>query len=237
MRKIFFFLAYTALMATVLSSCNMFCEKGTGSLTTEIRDVLEFDEIELDGAAKVFINQGTNVKVEVEIDSNLLEFVKTKVSGMKLKIYDDKCLEEFSKYEIHITVPDLTGLYVSGNVNVKSEGLIKTDNLYLKIKDSGIVHFGVKTDDLEVVTKDSGSINLFGSAENFEIDIDDAGSVDAFGLSAKNVDTDVDDAGICKINVSSKFKGDVSGSGKIFYKGNPKKVKTSTSDSGSIKAK
>jgi len=237
MRKIFFFLAYTALITTFLSSCNMFCEKGTGSPTTEIRDVLEFDEIDLDGTAKVFINQGVNAKVEVEIDSNLLEFVKTKVSGMKLKIYDDKCLEEFSKYEIHITVPNLTGLYVGGNVNVKSEGLIKTDNLYLKIKDSGIIHLGVETDDLEVVTKDSGSVNLFGSAESFEIDIDDASSVDAFGLSAKNVDTDVNDAGICKINVSGKFKGDVSGSGKIFYKGNPKKVKTNASDSGSIEAK
>ena len=237
MRKLLFFLAYSSIIITILSSCNVFCEKGTGSPTIESRDVLEFDEIDIDGQAKVFVEQGPKAKVTVEIDSNLLMFVKTKVSGMKLKVYDDKCFEDVSKYEIHITVPDLTGLYVSGSVNLKSEGIIKTDNLYLKIKDAANVQLNVETEDMETVTKDTGILNLYGKAIDLELDVNDAGSVDAFGLISKNVDADVRDNGLCKINVNTKFRGDVRDNGKIFYKGNPKKVKTNSSDSGSIKAK
>jgi len=156
---------------------------------------------------------------------------------MKLKIYDDKCLEEITKYEIHITIPNLTSLYVDGSVSVRSESLIKSDNLYVKTKGSGDIHIGVDVEDLETVTKGSGNMKLFGRAIDFEIDLDGAGSIDAYGLLAKTVDAQVDGAGTCKINVSEKFYGDVGGSGKIFYKGNPKKVKTDVSGSGSIKAK
>ena len=237
MRKSFFYLLFIPLTITFLNSCNIFCEKGTGKPYVAVREVMEFDEIDIDGQATVFLEQGKEVKVEVEIDSNLLEFVKTEVSGMKLKIYDDKCLEEITKYEIHITMPNLSSLYVDGSVSIKSESLIKTDNLFIKTNGSGDIHFGVDTEDLETVTKGSGNLKLFGRAVNFEIDLDGAGSVDAFGLMAKKVDAEVDGAGTCKINVSEKFFGDVGGSGKIYYKGNPKKVKTNVSGSGSIKAK
>jgi len=237
MQKITFFLVYAALITTVLSSCNMFCEKGTGNPTTEIRNVLEFDEIDIYGQAIVFIEQGDKAKVEIEIDSNLLEFVQTKVSGMKLKIYDNKCFEDVSKYEIHIRIPNLTSLYVGGAADVKTEGIFTTDNLYIKVKDAANVRFDVETEDLETVTKDSGKLNLYGKSIDFELDVDDSGLVDAFSLISKNVDADIRDAGVCKVNVSGKFKGDVRDNGKIFYKGNPKKVKTNASDSGSIEAK
>ncbi|MEN8120573.1 MAG: head GIN domain-containing protein [Bacteroidota bacterium] len=237
MRKLLFLLSFIGLTATVLSSCNIFCEKGNGSPVSVVRDVMEFDEIDIDGQAVVFLEQGSEAKVEVEIDSNLLEFVKTEVSGMKLKIYDDKCLEEVTKYEIHITVPNLSELYVDGSVSIKSESLIKSDNLYIKTKGSGDIHLGVDSEDLETVTKGSGNLKLFGRTSNFEIDLDGAGSIDAYGLLAKTVDANVDGAGTCKINASEKFYGDVGGSGKIYYKGNPKKVKTDVSGSGSIKAK
>jgi len=237
MRKLFFILSFISFTIIVLTSCNIFCEKGTGNPILVVREVMEFDEIDIDGQARVFLEQGTEAKVEVEIDSNLLEFVKTEVSGMKLKIYDDKCLEEITKYEIHITIPNLTSLYVDGSVSVRSESLIKSDNLYVKTKGSGDIHIGVDVEDLETVTKGSGNMKLFGRAIDFEIDLDGAGSIDAYGLLAKTVDAQVDGAGTCKINVSEKFYGDVGGSGKIFYKGNPKKVKTDVSGSGSIKAK
>ena len=237
MRKLLFLLSYTLLIITVLTSCNMLCENGSGKPASEIRSVLEFDEIEIDGQAKVFIEQGNKAKLEIEIDSNLLQFVNTKVSGMKLKIYDEKCFEDVSKYEIHIRVANLSSLYVGGSINVKTDGVFKTENLYIKTKDAASVQFNVETEDLEVVTKDASVLNLYGKAIDFELDVDDNGLLDAFGLISKNADADVNDAAVCKINVSGKFKGDVRDNGKIFYKGNPKKVKTNASDSGSIEAK
>ena len=237
MKKVYFSISFIALIIFGLSSCNIFCEKGSGNPVSEEIPLQEFDEIEIDGSANVFIEQGKNAKLTVVIDSNLQQFVLAKISGMTLKIKEDKCLKEVSRYEIHITTPSLRKLYVSGSVNVRGDKIIKTDRLYIKAKGSGDVSLGVDTDDLEAVAKSSGNIHLFGRAADFEINLDGAGSVDAFSLIAKSVDADVDGAGTCKINVSEKFKGNVGGSGKIYYKGNPKKVQTDVSGSGSIQAK
>ena len=237
MRKLFFIPAYILFIITTLSSCNLFCEKGTGNPISEQRNISEFNEIELDGQAIVYIEQGNEAKLEVEIDSNLLQFVKTTISGTKLKIYDDKCLEDVSNYEIHIRVPELKSLNVGGSVNVKSEGKFTNNNLYIKVQDAANVRFGVDVEELEVVIEDSGNLNLSGKSIDFDIEVDNSGLLDAYGLMSKNVDADVSDAGVCKIKVSGKFSGDASDNGKISYKGNPKKVKTNISDSGSIKAK
>ena len=234
MKKIYFLFVLVLLS---LNSCNIFCEKGSGNPITEERTVIEFDEIDLDGSANVFLEQGAKPKLSVVVDSNLQQFVITKVSGMRLEVYEDKCLKEFSRYEVHITTPSLTKVYVDGAVKLNSENMIKTDNLYIKVKGSGDVNLGVDAEDLETVAKGSGNIRLSGRASDFDITLDGAGSVDAFSLLAKNADVEVDGAGVCKINVSEKFEGDVGGSGKIYYKGNPKKVQTDVSGSGSIKAK
>ena len=184
MQKSSLLLSFISLAIISLSSCNIFCEKGTGNTTSEIREVLEFDEIDIDGQATVFLEQGKKAKVEIQIDSNLLEFVKTKVSGMELKIYDDKCFEEVTKYEIHITVPNLTKIYIDGSVSLESESPIKSDKLYIKTKGSGDIKIGVDTDDLEIVTKGSGNLKLFGRTADLEIDLDGSGSIDAFRLIA-----------------------------------------------------
>ena len=220
-----------------LNSCNLFCEKGSGEVENETRELAEFDEIDIDGQAKIILKQATSSYVKVVIDSNLLPFIITEVSGMKLKIYEDKCLEEITKYKIYIYTPNITKLYVDGSVELKSSGKIKTEKLFIKTKGSGEIKLSLDVDELETVTKGSGNLDLTGTADDFEIDLDGAGSIEAFSLISKNVDAEVSGAGTCKINVSNKFDGEVSGSGKIYYKGNPKKASTDVSGSGSIKAK
>ena len=215
----------------------MFCEKGLGNPKIEQRKVNEFDKIDINGKANVILEQGNEYKVVVEIDSNLLEFVKTEVSGTTLEIYDDKCLEEITTYNIRITTSKLKKLYIYDAVNIKSESIIKSDDLYIKSKGTGEISLGIETEDLEIVTSGSATIKLFGSTVNFEIDADDKSTVDAFGLLAKKVDADVDGKANCKINVSDKFYAKVDDTGSILYIGNPKKVKTKVSGSGSIKAK
>lgn len=220
-----------------MNSCSMFCEKGNGELITETRKLAEFDEIEIDGQATVFLQQGTKPSLAIKIDSNLVDYIKTDVSGMKLKIKEDKCIEELTEFEIYITTANLTRLLVDGAVEVKGENTIKSEKLFIKTISSGEINLNLDVDDLEAVTKGSGEVKLAGRAEQFDIELGGAGSLDAFRLQVKEADAEVEGAGTCKINVSEKFYGDVSGSGKLYYKGNPKKVKTDVSGSGTIQAK
>ena len=236
MKKILFIILIVPFIFTI-NSCNLFCEKGGGDVTKEIRTLTEFNEIEIDGQAKVFLKQDSETSVKVIIDSNLLAYVITEVSGGKLKIYEDKCLEEITRYKIYISTPNITKLYVDGAIQLKGEGKIKTEKLYIETKGAGDVKLKLDVDELETETKGSGNLNLKGTADDFDIELEGAGSIEAFGLTSKNIEAEVSGAGTCEIDVRDKFDGDVSGSGKIYYKGNPKKVSTDVSGSGSIKAK
>jgi len=238
MKRISLLIAIVAFLTiSFTSSCSLFCEKGTGKVITQKRNVAEFDEIEIDGQATVFLEQAVKASVEVKIDSNLIDFIETDVSGMKLKIKDGKCIEELTEFEVHIKTANLSKLIVGGSVKVKGENTIKSEKLYIKTKSAGEISLSLDVDDLEAVTEGSGEVKLVGRAMQFDIELEGAGSLDAFRLQVKEVDADVTGAGTCKINVSEKFDGDVSGSGKLYYKGNPKKVKTDVSGSGTIQAK
>lgn len=227
---------FSVLITFLFASCSL-CEKGTGSVTTQTRNLAEFDEIEISGQANVLLIQGKSNSVKVRVDSNLVDYISTKVSGMQLEIKEDKCIEEFTEYEIYITTVNLSKLIVDGAVKVKGENTIKSEDLMIKTKSSGEIVLSLDVDDLETITKGSGAVKLLGRAEQHDIELESAGSLNAFGLKSKEVDAEVSGAGACKINVSEKLDGDVSGSGKIFYKGNPKKVKTDVSGSGTIQAK
>jgi len=236
MKKILF-IALIIFSIFTISSCNLFCEKGGGDVTKEVRELAKFDKIEIVGQAKVFLKQAKTTSVKVVIDSNLLAYVITEVSGNQLKIYEDKCLEEITRYKIFISTPNITKLYIDGAIQLKGEGKISTKKLQIITKGSGDIKLKLDVDELETETKGSGNLNLKGTADEFEIELKGAGSIDAYGLTSKNVDAEVSGAGTCKIDVRDKFEGSVSGSGKIYYKGNPKKVDTDVSDSGSIEAK
>ena len=103
------------------------------------------DEINIEGQAKVFIKQSASSSVKIKIDSNLLPYIITEVSGTKLKIYEKKCLEEITEYKIYIYTPNITKLYVDGSIELKCIGKIKTEKLFVKAEGSGEIKLNLES--------------------------------------------------------------------------------------------
>lgn len=237
MKKYFAFpvILISFLISMLMVSC--FCETGQGSVTTQDRQLPEYDEIDANGQAEIILDYGNSPSMKIEIDTNLLQYVKTEVSGMKLRISESKCFKNVTTYKIYITTNKLSKLSVDGAVKINGESPIKSEKLKINTNGSGIVQLAVDADKLEINTDGTGELKLLGRALNLDVEIKGAGSVDAFGLQAKNVDAKVDGAGTCKIDVSEEFNGEAGGSGRIYYKGSPKKVNTDVTGSGAIQAK
>jgi hypothetical protein len=230
-------LAVIMLLLISVNSCTCFCKKGEGNVITKKIQLSEFSEIDIEGQAQVYIEQGISPSIEILIDSNLYQYIKAEVSGKKLKIFENKCIESISDYKVKIIANRFSELDVDGSVKVKSDSLIKFDKLVIQNNGTGDIQLNIDANNLEVETGGSGSLKLIGRALNMDVNIYGAGSLDAYGLQAKEADVKVKDAGSSKIFVSEKFTGDVSGSGNIIYKGNPKKVNTNITGSGTIQSK
>ncbi|MFN8254775.1 MAG: head GIN domain-containing protein [Bacteroidales bacterium] len=217
------------------NSCSMICKKGKGNIRTETRNLTDFDKIQIKGQATVYLVSGLEPKVSVSIDSNLTEFIKTEVSGNKLKIFENRCLKELSEFKILVNINRLTEIEVEGSVNLICDSVLRVDNLDLISESSGEVKLNLDLETLDLQSNGSGFIQLTGRANNFNLKLKSSGSVDANNLIAKNIKFNVTGAGTCEVNVTENLSGEVSSSGKLYYKGNPKKVDTNNTGTGTIR--
>ena len=75
-----------ALTALLLSGCTLAGVRGSGDLVTESRQVSDFDRVALSGSGQVVITQGAEEGLSVEADDNLMQYVRTEVSGRTLEL-------------------------------------------------------------------------------------------------------------------------------------------------------
>ncbi len=74
-----------------------------------------------------------------------------------------------------------------------------------------------------------------GQARDFDGNISGSGKMSAANLLANNVDMNVSGSGSAEVYCSGILNAEISGSGKIYYTGNPDKVNSDVSGSGSVK--
>ena len=80
----------------------------------------------------------------------------------------------------------------------------------------------------------SGNITLDGKTNNLNNTISGSGGINTYNLETKNANVTISGSGDIKVFCSESLKARVSGSGDIFYKGEPKIKDIKVSGSGKI---
>jgi len=235
MKKSIVSLVLLTLLTILIYSCN--CEKGTGNVTTEQRSVAPFTGIEIDGNAKVTILQSDTAKVEITIDSNLLAFVETKIHGDMLQISTTECVKNITQFEIFISTPEFNKIEANGAVVISSKNIIKSEKLELVLNGAGEIKLDLDVQKLYTDITGAALIDLKGTVQEHDLNISGAGTLEAYNLSCKELDANISGSGNCKVTVTDDLDAKVSGSGYLYYKGEPKKAQTDVTGAGSIKAK
>ena len=206
----------------------------------ETRNVSTFSEVALRIPAKLFIKQGNVQSVEIIAKSSTLEEIITEVRGRTLNIkFPNKMFwNNFKpgKIEIHITVPEIDGLSVSGSGDILAKE-IKSRIIDLSVSGSGdIVIDDLKTKRVAAAVSGSGdiTINSGGVADELTVAISGSGNVNAEDFEASDVSIRISGSGNCSVTSNGNIKGRVSGSGDVKYSGNPS-IDFSVAGSGRVK--
>ena len=207
----------------------------------ENRDVASFSEVALRISATVYITQGNVQSVEIIAKASTLEELITEVKGRTLNIkFPNKSIfwNNFKpgKIEIHITVPEIDGLSISGSGDILAKK-IKSRIVDLSISGSGdIVINQLETNRVTAATSGSGNIIIKGGgiADELTATLSGSGNVDAKNFEASDVSIRISGSGNCSVTSNGVLKGRVSGSGNVNYKGNPQ-IDFSVAGSGRIK--
>lgn len=215
--------------------------KGNGKMVTEKRTTTEYDEIKVSGWFDVDLVSGTEGKITIKGEENLLPYIKIEVEKNVLKIYTEKNknISTSKNQSIVITVPfeKITAVSLSGSGDVKTKNTIKSDQFSAKLKGSGDLNLDVEATTLDFEMSGSGDIVLKGNSQSFTTTLSGSGDIDASELKSKNGDISLSGSGTIKVFCSESIKARVSGSGEIEYGGDPKTKDTKVSGSGEISKK
>lgn len=220
------------VIAFTLNSCINTID-GNGNVTKEQRSVSSFNKIDISGGYEVLINQGSEERLELEVDENLLEYIETETKNNTLFISSKKPIGSASSLKLYITVVNVEDIDVSGAIELKNKGTYEAANLEIDISGAADIDLDVDVENLNMEMSGASETTLSGSARNFEIEISGAGELQAKKLKTRNATIDISGAGSAIVNAKKTLNVSVSGAGSIKYKGDPK-IKKDISGAGSI---
>ena len=210
---------------------------GNGNVIKENRDVSNFKEVKTSGSIDVEIKSGDQYQVTVQNDENLIPYVITEVSNGVLTIrYKDGYSMMNDHAKVLVTSPDIEKLVVSGSADIRSNGLIlSSNNLEIITSGSGDIKAEVDAPSIKATSSGSGDIILSGRTKDFECKISGSGDAKCGNLKSENAVIRVSGSSDVHVYASVSLKINVTGSGDVYYGGNPSSPEIHITGSGTVK--
>ena len=217
-----------------LSSCMLNCVHGSGNMKTENRKVGDFSRISISGVYKVVLKQDSSLSLTITADDNLLKYIKTSVSGDKLRIYNKRNFCNAGELTINIGVRNLEEVSSSGVVDVSSDGKINAKDMRIKL--SGASKITMDLTAANVITSGAGAseLNLKGQATSHNIDLSGDSKVYALDFVVGSCDIQSSGVGHSEVDVLNSLSVHSSGASEVKYRGNPSSITNDKSGASSI---
>ena len=187
-----------ALAALALAGCSV---GDDGPHTTQTRDVGGFTRVDNRASVDVQLHAGEPQRVRVRAGEKVIDDVRTEVREGTLHVTFDHDGFGGSDVVVEASVPELTGIEVSGSGDIDADGI-----------DAGT---------FEVRSDGSADIALGGTAGRLAIELDGSGDADAAGLAAREARVAVGGSGDVDVRADERLEVDVDGSGDVRYHGDP----------------
>ncbi|HMG17069.1 MAG TPA: head GIN domain-containing protein [Saprospiraceae bacterium] len=225
---------YLAVIVIFMQGCGFNSINGKGAVTKQDRNVNDFQEIELECSADIFVSQGPSYSCTVETNENLHGYLLIDKDGKNLRIHSDKNLRA-DKMNIYITMPIVEKLVISGSGSINGKNSFLSDKLNLNISGSGNINMDkIKVEKLMAEIEGSGNIKLLtGEVQHAKYIISGSGKIEADKISAKEVEAEIEGSGNIYCYAGDELRAKISGSGSVKYKGAPK-TKFTVEGSGNV---
>ena len=195
------------LGAWALTACNVAGLgglRGSGNIRAEARDIRNFGQVIVSGHTHVFVTQGDRPSLVVEVDDNLLGYVRSEVDDFALRLGFAGTVGGYAPTQpltFRLTAPRLRGLELDG------AGAIEATN--------------INSPRLVVEISGSGRVRLTGRVDEQFVTLNGSGTYDAAGTESETARVRVNGPGTATVWASDTLAARLNGSGRISYYGQP----------------
>ncbi len=198
--------------------------RGSGDVITETRAVSNFYQIQLDGAGRLIITQGTEESLEIQAEDNIMPRLTAEVENSTLILGYPELTWRTNIIPTHtityrLTVTDLTGLTINGAAQINIESF-EAPSMAVAINGAGRVNINqLMVDSLDVRIAGAGSVEVAGEALDQTVSIEGAGNYQAGDFKTITTDISIDGLGNATVWAVDNLNVSISGAGNMSYYG------------------
>jgi len=217
------------LLALVfLYSCNLEnCYQATGGETIEIRQLSDFNEIEINDVFDIYLQQDTVNEIKIICGENLIPQISTKVSDKKLVLSNNNICNwtrSFkNKIEVTISFISIKYLLLNGECNIFSNDTLFGNKILID-NYSGVssMQLSLNYDTIHFsLHSGTGDFILNGSTNIAYYYNHGTGYLFSQELVCSKIFITNSSTGDCYVNATNSLFVSIIGNGDIYYKGNP----------------
>lgn len=204
--------------------------RGNGDVVEATENVQDFSHLVFAGSGDLFIEQGFEESLRMEVEENLIDYMDINVRGdtLTIGIKEGVNLRPTEPMLFYLDVKDLESITLAGSGFVEVPEF-QAEKLNLTLSGSGNIIIDY-LEALSLVAKitGSGNIEISGELEDQDVSIVGSGDYDARGLESAIADVVISGSGTAEIRVEEKLDVLISGSGNVRYYGSPRIDQTIT---------
>ncbi len=205
----------------------------------ETKPVKDFTGVYSSLAADIYLTQADSFSFEIEARNKVIRLLETEVVNGILRIKldrDSDIWDNFDKATIRISAPSFEKLNFSGAGKIRAINKLKGRNLDIVVSGANTLEIDdTEYDSLSLELSGVGNIDMMGKVQNARILLSGTGNIDLMDLVIQNAQCDISGLGNLSCNVENVLDAEVSGMGRIKYKGEPKSIKKSISGLGKVR--
>lgn len=202
---------------------------------TETREIGSFSGVKVMEGINVFLKQGDNEQVKIEVTGTDPSNVITEVSGSYLKVHMKDGRYRKVDAKVFVTYVTLNKLSASSAGSIFSDGILHANTMEISASSAGSVDVTIDAESAEVSSSSAGDVELKGKVREISMDASSAGRIDAYDLKADEVEVEANSAGAVKLHVTKSLHARAGSGGSIRYSGNPDRSNTNSSSGGSVR--
>ncbi len=212
--------------------------KGNGNEVTVERETGDYDGVAIGSFFEAELVEGTEGKITITSEDNLLDYIETEVVNgiLVIKAKDNKQLRPSSGNTVFISIPvkQIATIRLSGSGQVVGKMKFKAERFKVHTSGSKNGEFSIETNSFDVITSGSSHLILEGTSNQLNITSSGSSQLKAFELETDDLEIRSSGSSNIRITVNNSINSRSSGSSNVKYRGNPEIVTGHPSGSSKV---
>ncbi len=210
-------------------------KKGNHEVITNKRKITEdFNQINIEQAIDVEIEQAEKNSIEIQADSNLIDHIKTTIDNGILTIRPDITIQNPEKILVIVKTKQINRIETTSASSLKSLNTLKGKRLEILAKSASEININAEFEEISIETVSSSEVTIKGKTLHLDTKSASASEINASELLANEVNAHAVSASETEVHAIVKLNAKASSAASITSNCKPRDLRGEETSGGTV---